>query len=56
MARKKRQDGTPSETQGARTNGSGANPGFESRLFLTTDRPRETVQPHYAGLRVRSDK
>lgn len=40
--RKKGQDGTPSGKRGARTNGNGANLGFEAQLFLAADTFRKS--------------
>ena len=45
MARRKGQDGTPSGKQGARTNGNGANLGFEAQLFLAADKLRKNLEP-----------
>lgn len=43
--RRKGQDGTPTAKQGARTNGNGANLGFEAQLFLAADKLRKNLEP-----------
>lgn len=43
--RRKGQDGTPGEKQGARTSGNGANLGFEAQLFLAADKLRKNLEP-----------
>ena len=45
MARKKGQGGTPSAKTAARTNGNGANLGFEAQLFLGADKLRKNLEP-----------
>jgi type I restriction-modification system DNA methylase subunit len=45
MARKRGQDGTTSEKPGARTNGNGANLGFEAQLFIAADKLRKNLEP-----------
>lgn len=45
MARREGQDSTPSAKQGARTNGNGANLGFEAQIFLAAGKLRKNVEP-----------